>query len=363
MGCVLMTSKVHFVKACIDEGERRISEKARKLFKAAGLAKCFAPNDFTAVKIHIGEEGNTTHIKAGCLKGLIEELLKLETKPFLTDTNALYVGRRHNAVDHAALAAEHSFGKEVLGVPFIVADGLLGTCETAVSINGEVNKEVLIASDLVRCQSILAVAHFTGHPATCAAATLKTLGMGCASKKGKMAQHAALTLNITDDCTLCRQCFAHCPADAITLDDVQAHINQDKCISCAECLAVCRFGAVKCNWGQETEILQKSIAEHALGVLQGKQKKAAFISFLISITKDCDCFDTPDMPGIVEDIGILASTDPVAIDTAALDLVESKAHRKLPQLIERKELNPLHQLQHAQRIGLGTTDYELIELK
>jgi uncharacterized Fe-S center protein len=220
-----MTSEVHFIKARLDEGEKTISEKARKLFKAAGLAKCFEPNDFTAVKIHIGEDGNTTHIKAPCLKGLIEELLKLKTKPFLTDTNALYVGRRHNAVDHAALAAEHGFGKEVLGIPFIVADGLLGTCETSVPINGEINKEVFIASDLVRCQSILSIAHFTGHPAACAAATLKTLGMGCASKKGKMAQHAALTLSITDDCTLCRQCFTHCPADAITLDDVQAHIN------------------------------------------------------------------------------------------------------------------------------------------
>jgi uncharacterized Fe-S center protein len=358
-----MTSKVYFIKASIDEGEKAISEKARMLFKTAGLARCFEQNDFTAVKIHVGEQGNTTHIKAPCLKGLIEELLALKTKPFLTDTNALYVGLRHNAVDHAAVAAEHGFGKEVLGIPFIVADGLLGTSETSVPINGEINKEVFIASDLVRCQSILSVAHFTGHPASCAAATLKTLGMGGASKKGKMTQHAALTLGIADDCTLCRQCFTHCPADAITLDDVKAHINQDKCISCAECLAVCRFGAVKCDWGQETEIFQKSIAEHALGVLKGKQKKAAFFNFLISITKDCDCFDTPDMPGIVEDIGILAATDPVAIDKAALDLVEDKAGKELPQLIENKELNPIHQLEHAQRIGLGSAHYQLIELK
>jgi uncharacterized Fe-S center protein len=358
-----MTSKVYFIKASIDEGEKAISEKTRMLFKAAGLANCFEQSDFTAVKVHVGEQGNTTHIKAPCLKGLIEELLALKTKPFLTDTNALYVGQRHNAVDHAALAAEHGFSKDVLGVPFIVADGLLGTSETSVPINGEINKEVFIASDLVRCQSILSVAHFTGHPASCAAATLKTLGMGGASKKGKMTQHAALTLSICEDCTLCRQCFTHCPADAITLDDVRAHINQDKCISCAECLAVCRFGAVKCDWGQETEIFQKSIAEHALGVLKGKQRKAAFFNFLISITKDCDCFDTPDMPRIVEDIGILASADPVAIDKAALDLVEEKSSKRLPQLIENKELNPLHQLEHAQRIGLGSARYQLVRVE
>jgi uncharacterized Fe-S center protein len=230
-----------------------------------------------------------------------------------------------------------------------------------VKINGQLNKHVFIASELLRCQSILSVAHFTGHPAACAAATLKTLGMGCASKKGKMTQHAALTLSINNSCTRCGQCLKHCPADAITLDDVKAHIDQDKCISCAECIAVCRFDAVKCNWGSECEVLQKNIAEHALGVLKGKQNKAAFFNFLISVTKDCDCFDTPNLPKIVDDIGILASADPVAVDKAALDLVEEKAGRKLPELLKNSKLNPRYQLEHAEQIGLGSADYQLIK--
>ncbi|MHC4644495.1 MAG: DUF362 domain-containing protein [Planctomycetota bacterium] len=357
-----MNSKVYFIKASIDEGAKPVSEKARRLFKAGGFEKAYDKNDFTAVKVHIGEQGNKTHIPAPCLKGLIEELLALKTKPFLTDTNALYVGQRHNAVDHAALAGEHGFGPAVLGIPFIVPDGLIGTSETAVQINGEVNKEVFIASDLLKCQSILSIAHFTGHPAACAAATLKTLGMGGASKKGKMAQHAALTLSITNDCTRCGLCFTHCPADAITLNDIKAHIDRDKCISCAECLAVCRFNAVKCSWGQETEIFQKSIAEHALGLLKGRQDKAAFFNFVISVTKGCDCFDNPNMRRIVPDIGILASTDPVAVDKAALDLVEEKAGEKLPNLLGCPDLDPNHQIEHAQKIGLGTADYDLIEV-
>ncbi|MHC4575128.1 MAG: DUF362 domain-containing protein [Planctomycetota bacterium] len=165
-----MASKVYFIKTSVDDGDKLISEKARKLFKAGGFANCFNENDFTAVKIHVGEEGNSTYIKASCIKGLVHELLALKTKPFLTDSNALYVGRRHNAVDHAALAAEHGFSKEVLGVPFIVADGLIGTSEIPVQIDGEVNKEVFIGSEIARCQSILSIAHFTGHPAACAAA-------------------------------------------------------------------------------------------------------------------------------------------------------------------------------------------------
>jgi len=357
-----MSSKVYFIKASIKDGEKVISKKARKLFKAGGFAGCFEENDFTAVKVHVGEDGNNTHIPAPCIKGLVDELLKLKTKPFVTDTTTLYVGQRHNAIDHSNLAAKHGFGPEVLGVPFVVPDGLFGTSEIPVEIDGEIDKQVFIASGIVRCQSLLSVAHFTGHPAACAAATLKTLGMGCASKRGKMKQHAALKLSISNDCTRCGVCFEHCPADAITLDDVKAHIDQDKCIGCAECMAMCRFGAVKCNWGPECEVLQKSIAEYALGTLKGKEDKAAFFNFLLSVTKNCDCFDMPDMGKIVDDIGIAASRDPVAVDKAALDLVENKAGRKLAELLENDELDPRYQIEHAERIGLGSSSYELIEV-
>ena len=357
-----MGSKVYFIKASVKDGEKVISEKARKLFGAGGFKNCFAENDFTAIKVHVGEGANNTYVKAPCIKALVNELLALKTKPFVTDTNTLYVGRRHNTIDHAALAAEHGFSLDALGIPFIVAGGLFGTAETAVRINGEINKEVFIAHDLVRCQSILSIAHFTGHPAACPAATLKTLGMGCASRKGKMKQHAALTLSIGNDCTLCGECLKHCPADAITLDDVKAHIDQNKCIGCAECMAVCRFAAVKCNWGQETEVMQKSVAEHALGVLKAKLNKAVFFNYIISVTKDCDCFGSPNMHKIIDDIGIVASTDPVAVDKATVDLVETKAGKKLSALLGNDKLDPRCQIEHAERIGLGSAKYKLVEV-
>ena len=186
--------------------------------------------------------------------------------------------------------------------------------------------------------------------------------MGCASKKGKMKQHAALTVSIGDDCRLCGVCVEHCPADAITLERVKAHINQDNCISCAECLAVCRFGAVECNWGQECEMLQKGIAEYALGTLKGKEDRAAFFNYIMSVTADCDCMDRPNMRRIVKDVGIAASTDPVAVDKAALDLVEARAGRKLPELLRNEKLSPRYQIEHAERIGLGSADYQLVEV-
>ena len=356
-------SKVYFIKASMDEGEKSISQKAQKLFKAGNFSQYFTKNDFTAVKVHVGEEGNNTHITAPCFKGLIEELISLETIPFVTDSSTLYVGNRTNAVNHSIVADRHGFNPKVLGVPFVAADGLLGTSEITVEINCPQNKEIYIGAEFDNCQSILSIAHFTGHLASGFGATIKTLGMGCASKKGKLKQHAALKLVIGDKCKLCGVCLKHCPGDAITLGKIKSHIDQDKCIGCAECMAFCRFNAVELSWGRETKVLQENIAEYALGVLKNKRQKAAFFNFVMSVTKDCDCFDMSNMRKIVDDIGILASSDPVAIDQAALDLVESKAGRKVPELIDNEELNPTWQIKHAESIGLGSSKYELVEIE
>ena len=357
-----MSSKVFFIKAAVKDGEQLISQKARKLFKAGKFGRCFKQGDFTVVKVHVGEPPNNTYIKSPCIKGLVEELLVLKTKPFIADTSTLYTGRRHNAIDHTILAHEHGFNVSTLGIPFIAPDGIFGTSETPVQIDGELNKEVLIASDIIRCQSILSIAHFTGHPAACAAATLKTLGMGCSSRKGKMRQHSALRPAVTKNCTLCGDCFDHCPADAITLGKVKAQINKDKCIGCGECVAVCRFGAVKYDWGVENPIIQKSIAEHALGVLKDKKDRFASFNFVMSVTGDCDCFDRKDMTKIIDDIGILASTDPVAVDKASIDIVQKRSSKTIAELLGKKEMDPRFQIEHAERIGLGTTDYQLIEV-
>jgi len=355
-------SKVYFIKATIAEGEKVISDKARLLFKKAGFAGCFKQNDFTAVKIHIGEHGNQTYIKSPCYKGLIDELIGLKTKPFLTDTSTLYAGRRHNAIDHAILASEHGFDVKGLGIPFIPPDGLFGTSETAVKIDGKLNKEVFVAYDIARIQSILAISHVTGHVATCLAATLKTLGMGCTSRKGKMRQHSSIKPGIKKSkCTGCGECYRHCPEGAIILEDLKAHIAADKCVGCAECMAVCRFDAVKYDWGAQNETLERNVAEHAKGVLKGKEGRVAFINFAMSITSDCDCMNRPD-ERIVADLGILGSTDPVAVDQAAVDLIEKAADKPLEKISKYPNLNGKCQIEHAESIGLGSRKYELIEV-
>ncbi len=177
-----------------------------------------------------------------------------------------------------------------------------------------------------------------------------------------MRQHSALKPSVKDSCRKCGECEKYCPADAITLDDIKAHIDSDKCIGCAECVAVCRFDAVEYDWGAANETLQKSVAEHAKGVLQGKEDRSVFFNFILSVSDECDCMDKPDLRKIVPDVGIAASTDPVAVDKASLDLVESIGGKGLAKLIERENLDPHPQLEHAQKIGLGSMSYNLIEV-
>jgi uncharacterized Fe-S center protein len=159
----------------------------------------------------------------------------------------------------------------------------------------------------------------------------------------------------------CGECYRHCPEAAINMEDLKAHIDKDKCVGCAECLAVCRFGAVQHDWDKDIKILECNIAEHAKGALAGKEGRAAFINFAISITKDCDCMGNPDH-NIVKDIGILGSTDPVAVDAAAIDLMEKTAGKPLDKISEYPNLNGKWQIEHAEKIGLGSRKYTLIEI-
>jgi uncharacterized Fe-S center protein len=357
-----MSAKVYFIKASLKDGQKKISDKAVKLFKAGNFSKCFKKNDFTAVKVHVGERTNTTYIKAPCFKGLIEKLRKLNTKAFLTDTSTLYTGRRYNAVDHCSHAAEHGFDIKGLGAPFIPPDGLMGTSETTVRIDAALNKTVSIAYDIERCQSILSLSHLTGHDAAGIGATLKNIGMGCASRKGKMRQHASVKPQITIRCTKCGECIKHCLVKAISMRKKIAYINPKKCVGCAECVAVCRFKAVSYDWEVENKTLQKNVAEHALGVLKGKENRAVFFNFIISVTEDCDCFKRPNMKKITPDVGIAASTDPVAVDKASIDLIEERTDKKIQKLLKRSGLSPFFQIKHAEKIGLGTSDYQLIEV-
>ena len=356
-----MSEKVYFIKLKDNASIPEQVEALQKLFVAGDLDRVVAKNDFVAIKMHVGEKNNTTHLRPELIKAVVDRAKAAGGQPFLTETSTLYKGERENAVKHIMHAHRHGFGIDQVGAPFIMADGLTGNTEYEVQIDGELHKSVKVAREIMSADSIIVVSHPTGHPATGLGACIKNMGMGLASRMGKMREHSAMKPEIIHDkCRFCQKCIQWCPQAAITEKDGKAFILAEKCIGCGECLAVCRFDAVKYDWNAESSFTQKSMAEHAYGIVKGKKEKCLFINVLVDMTHDCDCFSVKQEK-MIPDIGILASFDPVAVDKVTLDLT-AKAHGKTLPELAYAHLDAMIQLRHAAKVGMGSLEYELVEI-
>ncbi len=319
----------------------------------------YDPEDLVAVKLHFGEEGLDTFVRPVLVAPIVEKIKGLEGKPFLTDSNTLYVGSRSNAVDHLDTAQKHGWLRPVVDAPVIIADGLHGNEFYRQSIEGKHFDKVKLAAAFQQCSGIVGVSHFKGHIMTGFGGTLKNLGMGCASRAGKLMMHYDVRPEIdTQRCTACGRCVDHCPGEAIEVGEY-AIIDHDRCIGCGECKIICTQRAVKVNEASSNEKLQEKIAEFAHGSLIGKRDRSLFFNFLVDITPECDCPPWRKKP-LVSDIGVLASRDPVAIDQASLDLVNEAAREDVFRRVHG--VDPCIQLEHGERIGMGTREYELIDL-
>jgi uncharacterized Fe-S center protein len=359
-----MSAKVYFIpfkdNVSVEEQVLAMAE----IFDLSGAADVVSKNDFVAIKTHIGEERNTTHIKPPLIRKLVEKVNKLGGQPFLTETSTLYKGERENAVKHIMLAHLHGFGIENVGAPFIMADGLTGNSEYEVVINGEFNKTVKIAREIIAADALLVVSHPTGHMLTGIGACIKNLGMGFASRAGKMRQHSSIKPQIKTNCKFCQKCQKWCPVNAVLEKDGKLSIDPKKCIGCGECLAVCKFNAIKYDFGQNAEVVQRNMAEYALGAVKDKKEKVFYFNVLVDMTKDCDCMSGPQ-PKLIGDVGILASNDPVAIDMATLDITTKAANANGKTLAENSYSyhDATIQLKHAAKLGMGSLKYKLVEVK
>jgi uncharacterized Fe-S center protein len=332
-----------------------------KIISQIDFDTIISERDKVAIKSHIGDKNNDTHISPKIVALVVQEIKKHKALPYITETSTLYSGPRSNAISHLHLAEEHGFTYAETGAPFIMSDGLFGNTEIEVPIKGILFDKVNIARDAVLTDALIVLSHPTGHILSGLGACLKNLGMGLASRKGKMLQHSSIKPYVkADECTLCGQCIKWCPVQAIIEENDKAFIRDEICIGCGECLTLCKFSAVKFNWGIGSEDIQKSIAEYALGAVQNKRGKSLFINVLTDMTKECDCMSIKQTP-IIDDIGILASTDPVAVDQATLDLTRQKNSKDLGRLAY-PALDPNIQLAHAEKIGLGSRKYELVEI-
>ena len=365
-------SKVYFTNLRVT-AENNLLQKLSALVKKAGIETLPMKDRYTAIKIHFGEPGNLSFLRPNYAKVIVDIIKENGGKAFLTDCNTLYVGRRKNALDHIDTAYENGFTPFSTGCHVIIADGLKGTDEVLVPVDGEYIKEAKIGQAIMDADVFISLNHFKGHEATGFGGALKNIGMGCGSRAGKMEMHSSgKPFVYTEACIGCGRCMRQCAHGAITVADKKAAINHDKCVGCGRCIGACPTDAVCSASDEAVDILNKKIAEYTLAVL--KDRPHFHISLIVDVSPYCDCHGENDVP-IIPDVGMLASFDPVALDLACAELCNKQP------VMPGSMLHELHapqgsdhftatfpetdwtvSIEHAVKLGLGQKEYELIEI-
>lgn len=356
-----------------------LTEKLQRLIKKAGITDIDMDGKFVAIKMHFGELGNLSYLRPNYAKAVADVVKECGGKPFLTDCNTLYPGSRKNALEHLDCANINGFNTITTGCQIIIGDGLRGTDDITVPVrNGEYCKEAYIGRAVMDADIFISLTHFKGHESTGFGGAIKNIGMGCGSRAGKMQQHNSGKPIVHDDlCRGCRRCAKECGSDAITYENGKAVINQDICKGCGRCIGACAFDAIENQNWDANEILGRKMAEYSQAVCDGRP--TFHISLVRDISPNCDCHGENDAP-ILPDVGIFASFDPVALDQACVDACLHATPMPNSQLSDNLadphwhhhhdnflDSNPnvrwKETLEHAEKIGLGTREYELIQMK
>lgn len=371
-------SKVYFTDFRTRVGVS-LTEKLQRLIKKPGITDIDMDGKFVAIKMHFGELGNLSYLRPNYAKAVADVVKECGGKPFLTDCNTLYPGSRKNALEHLDCANINGFNTITTGCQIIIGDGLRGTDDITVPVrNGEYCKEAYIGRAVMDADIFISLTHFKGHESTGFGGAIKNIGMGCGSRAGKMQQHNSGKPIVHDDlCRGCRRCAKECGSDAITYENGKAVINQDICKGCGRCIGACVFDAIENQNWNANEILGRKMAEYSQAVCDGRP--TFHISLVRDISPNCDCHGENDAP-ILPDVGIFASFDPVALDQACVDACLHATPMPNSQLSDNLadphwhhhhdnflDSNPnvrwKETLEHAEKIGLGTREYELIQMK
>ena len=369
-----MASKVYFADLRADVHEN-LQQKLTRLMKTAGMGDIDFQDKFVAIKLHFGEPGNLAFLRPNWARTVADFVKERRGKPFLTDCNTLYVGGRKNALDHMDSAMLNGFNPMTTGCQIIIADGLKGSDEVEVPVvSGEYVKNAKIGRAVMDADVFISLTHFKGHEEAGFGGCLKNIGMGCGSRAGKMEQHNAGKPHVAQKhCIGCGQCRKICAHGAPIIENGKAHIDHDRCVGCGRCIAVCPKNAVQINWDETTINLNQKIAEYTKAVVDGRP--CFHISLVIDVSPNCDCRPENDM-AIVPNVGMFASFDPVALDMACVDAVNAQtplrgsaaddAHAKAHVHDHFQRLHPDTNwrscLEHGEKIGIGTREYELIKI-
>lgn len=386
-------SKVWFAASGATNWTESTICKAKDLFYLAGLDKCIEKGDTVAVKIHQGEYNRTHCLRPEFVAAIVEEVKACGGRPFVTDTTTLtYHLFNNRCTGQLALegANRHGFNFASLQAPYIIADGFSGEDDLRVELpEGNILKDTYIGRAIYEADACINLAHAKGHPITSFGGCIKNFGIGAQSKRGKYQTHLAFWGDPADeigfpkvnkeacrgtDCVYAKMCEDSCPEEAIKVGKDGVVIDYKKCALCYSCQVTCMFtgmGGIGFR-GDYFPLAQIAMADAAFGCIKTfKPGKIGYMAYAVDMCPECDCFPWGGTP-IVPDVGVFASKDPVAIDNAIVDKVDkapvmptSRAEELglKPGEDKFKAVNaftPRIQLKAAQKIGMGTMDYELV---
>lgn len=375
----MQKSKVFFTDFRTKAHGDGLPTKLRKLILKAGLADIDMDGKFVAIKMHFGELGNISYLRPNYARAVVEAVKSLGGKPFLTDCNTMYPGSRKNAIEHLYCAWENGFTPLTVGCPIIIGDGLKGTDDVDVPVvGGEYVKSAKIGRAVMDADIFISLNHFKGHEMTGFGGAIKNIGMGCGSRAGKTDQHSGGQPRISEKrCRGCMKCLAQCANNGLYFDadTRKMKVNTDNCVGCGRCLGACNFDAISFENEQAPELLNRRMAEYAKAVVDGRPH--FHISLVLDISPNCDCHAENDAP-ILPNIGMFASADPLALDQACVDACLAATPMPGSQLYDHMHSPDFHDhhdhfknstpesewrscLEHAEKIGLGTRQYELIK--
>ena len=373
-------SKVYWTDLRTREFGDGLPKKLQTLMKAAGIGNIDMDGKFVAIKIHFGEHGNVAHLRPQYARAVVDLVKEMGGKPFLTDCNTMYPGSRKNALEHLECAWENGFTPLTVGCPILIGDGLKGTDEVAVPVRGgEYVKEAKIGRAIMDADVFISLNHFKGHDFASLGGAIKNIGMGCGSRAGKKEQHSSGQAEIDPSlCRGCRKCLSACANGGLVFDAAARKMTVDleHCVGCGQCLGACNFDAIGFTNDTANEMLSRHMAEYAKAVVDGRPNFHA--TLVMDVSPSCDCHCENDVP-ILPDLGMFASFDPLALDQACVDAclaADPLPGSMLWEAVHRpgfkstgNHFNDLHPesdwkscLEQAEKIGLGSREYELVKV-
>lgn len=373
-------SKVYFTNFRTISGGDGRPAKLQKMIKKAGIGQLDMDGKFVAIKMHFGELGNLGFLRPNYARAVVDVVKELGGKPYLTDCNTLYPGSRKNALEHLECAWQNGFTALTVGCPILIADGLKGTDDVLVPVNGgEYVKEAKIGRAIMDGDIFISLNHFKGHEMTGFGGAIKNIGMGCGSRAGKKEQHSNGKAHIMEEaCRGCKKCLRECANNALSFNEEKKKmfVNAENCVGCGRCLGACNFDAIGFLNDNAAKDLNFRMAEYAKAVVDGRPQ--FHISLVMDISPNCDCHPENDA-AILPDLGMFASFDPLALDQACVDAClkqEPMPGSQLSDNMKRADFVDHHDhftnstpesewqtcLEHAEKIGMGSRAYELIEV-